>query len=159
MTIPQPVPMGPFETEQQASAHPAVREVYEAFDRDPGPGKMAPYSERILTDACAAAGVNLGAHDQRIITWLAGWEPATCAVVAGLITRAAGRALGAGELSTVPGVELSTVLDALDFAAGELRDRVADCAECGAERCTTCGNRLARAECWDKAAETLRGQL
>ena len=30
----------------------------------------------------------LGAYDRRILGWLARWEPTTCAVVAGLITRA-----------------------------------------------------------------------
>jgi hypothetical protein len=45
-------------------------------------------------EACSAAGVEVGAHDHRVLVWLAGWGPETCAVVAGLITRAylAGRA-------------------------------------------------------------------
>ena len=30
----------------------------------------------------------MGAYDRRILAWLAGFEPQTCAVVAGLITRA-----------------------------------------------------------------------
>jgi hypothetical protein len=34
-------------------------------------------------------GVQLGAYDRRIIDWLANYEPATCAVVASLIARAA----------------------------------------------------------------------
>ncbi|MGH3218955.1 MAG: hypothetical protein ACRDPY_09655 [Streptosporangiaceae bacterium] len=79
---------GPFETERQARELPAVRAVYEAFDADPGAGKMAPHSLRLLEDACASAGVTLGAYDRRILAWLAGWEPAACAVVAGLISRA-----------------------------------------------------------------------
>lgn len=41
-----------------------------------------------LMDACADAGVALGAHDSRIIHWLAGWEPSTVAVIAGLVSRA-----------------------------------------------------------------------
>lgn len=154
MTTPQPVPMGPFETEQQASAHPAVREVYEAFDRDPGPGKMAPHNAAMLAQACESAGVKLGAYDQRIITWLAMWEPATCAAIAGLITRA-----GAGRL---PAGHLAAALGGLDFAADELRDRVASCGDCDAhpaDLCETCEHRLARAGGWDEAAETLRGQL
>ena len=49
---------------------------------------MAPHCHRILEDACSAAGVETGAYDHRILAWLAGWGPGTCAVVAGLITRA-----------------------------------------------------------------------
>ena len=41
-----------------------------------------------LRQACDQADVALGAFDTRILAWLAGWEPETCAVVAGLITRA-----------------------------------------------------------------------
>ncbi len=36
----------------------------------------------------AAAGVDTGEYDDRIISWLAGWEPETVAVIAGLIGRA-----------------------------------------------------------------------
>jgi len=80
---------GPFETEGQARELPAVRAVYAAFDRDHGTGKMAPHSYLMLISACEAAGVGLGAYDQRILAWLAGWEPQTCAVICGLISRAA----------------------------------------------------------------------
>ncbi len=79
---------GPFETERQARELPAVQAVYDAFDRDPGVGKMAPHSHKMLIGACVAASVELGAYDRRIILWLSGWEPQTCAVIAGLITRA-----------------------------------------------------------------------
>ena len=80
---------GPFDTEQQARELPAVREVYAAFDRDPGAGKMAPHNHRLLTAALEAAGVELGAYDERIAAWLALWEPHTVAVIASWITRAA----------------------------------------------------------------------
>jgi hypothetical protein len=79
----------PLETEDQARELPAVRAVYAAFRAGPGVGHMAPHNERMLVAACYAAGVELGAYDRRILAWLAGWEPQTCAVVAGLITRAA----------------------------------------------------------------------
>lgn len=87
---------GPFETEQQARDTPAVQAVNEAFTANPGVGRMAPHNRRMLDQACAAAGVELGAFDRRVLAWLAGWEPDTCAVVAGLVTRAyaAGRAAG-----------------------------------------------------------------
>ena len=86
---------GPFDTEQQARELPAVREVYAAFDRDPGAGKMAPHNHRLLTAALEAAGVELGAYDERIAAWLAQWEPHTVAVIASWITRAASSRDGA----------------------------------------------------------------
>jgi hypothetical protein len=83
---------GPFESEQEARDLPAVQAVYEAFRADPGTGKMAPHNLAMLQDAAATAGVQLGAYDRRILAWLAGFEPQTCAVVAALITRAGGAA-------------------------------------------------------------------
>jgi hypothetical protein len=74
---------GPYETERQAGD--AARHIY---DSPPGTGAWAAGNHRLLLDACASAGVYLGAYDHRIIEWLTGWEPATCAVIAGLITRA-----------------------------------------------------------------------
>ena len=77
---------GPYETEQQAREIPAVRAVYDAFAASPGTGRMTPHCHRILKDACSWAGVATGAYDHRILAWLVGWGPETCAVVAGLIT-------------------------------------------------------------------------
>lgn len=79
---------GPFETEWQVSAEPAVRAVCEAFDADPGAGKMAPHNRRMLGRALEAAGVEMGRYDDRIVEWLSRWEPETVAVVAGWIARA-----------------------------------------------------------------------
>lgn len=79
----------PLETEQQARELPAVRAVYEAFSRNRGVGRMVPHNREILASACEQAGVQVGAFDSMILGWLAGWNPSTCAVVAGLITRAA----------------------------------------------------------------------
>ena len=86
--------MGPFETEQQARETPEVQAVYAAFSADPGVGKMAAHTHRMLMAACTAASVQLGAYDRRVLAWLSGFEPETAAVVAGLILRAhaAGRA-------------------------------------------------------------------
>jgi hypothetical protein len=39
-------------------------------------------------DACQDAGVKLGAYDAKILAWLAIYEPETCAVITGLISRA-----------------------------------------------------------------------
>ncbi len=79
---------GPFDTEQQASALPEVRAITAL---PPGTGQWKAASRGMLTEALAAAGVELGVYDWRILSWLAGWEDATCAVVAGWITRAAAR--------------------------------------------------------------------
>ncbi len=72
---------GPYETGREAAA--AVRHITGS-----PPGSWADGSHRLLEDACRAAGAELGAFDHRILLWLAGFEPATVAVVAGLITRA-----------------------------------------------------------------------
>jgi hypothetical protein len=74
----------------------AVRAVYDVMHAATGPGAGKDECERLLTGACETAGVTLGAYDARIIRWLANWEPETCAVFAGLITRAfeAGKAAG-----------------------------------------------------------------
>lgn len=137
---------GPFETEREARDQPAVRAIYDAMHASLRRGVGDEENLALLTHTCEAAGVRLGKYDARILRWLAGWEAEVCAVIAGLITRVASRTAE----------QMPAVLDALDFAADELRDRVAGCAECGTGHCTTCENRLARADGWDKAAEALR---
>lgn len=72
---------GPFETEHEARA--AVEHILSS-----PAAAMRDGNHRLLEDSCRAAGVELGAWDQRILVWLASWEPSTVAVVAGLITRA-----------------------------------------------------------------------
>jgi hypothetical protein len=137
---------GPYETERQAAD--ATRHIY---DSPPGTGAWGDGNHRLMEDACTAAGVQLGAYDHRILVWLAGWEPATCAVIAGLITRA--RALGPAQLATV--------LEALDVAAEYKRDRTANCPDCEAspaELCGICEWRLARADEYDALAGALRRQ-
>lgn len=78
---------GPYETEAQARA--AAAPVYQAARASGRRGVLAEGNHRLLCEALSAAGVELGAYDHAIIEWLAGWEPQACAVVAGLITRAA----------------------------------------------------------------------
>jgi hypothetical protein len=46
---------GPFETEKQARDLPAVRAIFEAFRADPGVGRMAPYTLRMLDGGGAPA--------------------------------------------------------------------------------------------------------
>lgn len=75
----------PFGTEQEAreAAHRAVAP-------EPGWSILRSGGNReLLARALAGAGVEMGAYDERILAWLAGWDDAICAVVAGWITRAA----------------------------------------------------------------------
>lgn len=80
--------MGPFETEREISALPEVQAIYEAFHADPGAGKMAPRTRLMPGRVLDAAGVAMGAYDDRIADWLATWEPQTVAVIAGWVSRA-----------------------------------------------------------------------
>ena len=87
LPVPGPaVSAGPFQSEAQARAVPAVRAAYDATHARRG--ELARHNHRMLCKALTDAGVDVGEYDHRIIVWLAGWEPQTCAVFAGLITRA-----------------------------------------------------------------------
>ena len=143
----------PLETEQQARQLPEVRAIWEAVHATPRRGVLAEHCHKLLEDACTAAGVEIGAYDHRILIWLSGWEPQICAVVAGLVTRAA-----AGRNGLAP-AQLATVLDALDVAADYKRDRAAVCGDCDAspaDLCDTCAWRLRQAEEYDALAVTLQ---
>jgi cell division protein YceG involved in septum cleavage len=59
------------------------------IDTEPVGFRPSREQEAILRDLLAAAGVELGAYDERIATWLAGWEWGTVAVIASWIQRAA----------------------------------------------------------------------
>jgi hypothetical protein len=93
----------PYETQRQAAD--AARHIY-----DSQPGSWGDGNLRLLEDACRAAGVQLGAYDHRILVWLTGWEPATCAVIAGLITRAHASRAATGQMA-----EIRAVLAAFDW--------------------------------------------
>src|SRR5581483_8282129 len=84
MTEPNTV-HGPYDTAAQARADAA--ELTAAIHAaDPGRGPMtdqvrsARHQARAdyLTRALTAAGVELGAYDKRIATWLADWRPRRC---------------------------------------------------------------------------------
>lgn len=60
---------GPPDSSAQARELPAVRATYAAFSADPGAGKMAPHTRRMLIAACDAAGVERGAFDRRIFDY------------------------------------------------------------------------------------------
>jgi hypothetical protein len=94
-------PLGPFETEQEAIRHPAVRAVYAAMRASVRRGVMAEQEQQMLEGACEAAGVEIGAYDRRILAWLAGFEPQSCAVVAGLIARASLPGVTAADLPVI----------------------------------------------------------
>lgn len=83
----------PVESEAQAQARalPAVQAVYEAARASPRRGVLAEGNHRMLCDALSAVGVQLGGYDHAIAIWLAWFEPATVAVVAGWVTRAGAR--------------------------------------------------------------------
>lgn len=80
---------GPYDTEQQARTSPEVRAIWQAVAEDSRRGVIAEGNAAMLGRALDAAGVQLGAYDRRIVSWLGIWEPQVCAVIAGLISRAA----------------------------------------------------------------------
>jgi hypothetical protein len=77
-----PATPGPYETEREAAR--AAQHITES-----PAGSWTDGNHRLLEDACRSAGVELGAQDHAVLLWLAGWEPSTVAVIAGLIRRAA----------------------------------------------------------------------
>jgi hypothetical protein len=137
---------GPYETPREAMA--AVQHITSS---PPGSGAWRDGSLRLLEDACRAAGVRLGAYDDDVMVWLSGLEPWTCAVIAGLITRAA-----------LTGAQRATVLDALDVAAEYRQYRASlTCEECAREPGGLCAGRAAdldRADEYGAVAEALQGQ-
>jgi hypothetical protein len=85
----------PYETRRQARAD--VTGIYAQRGRSNQRGMMGEANLASLRQACDQASVTVGAFDTRILAWLAGWEPETCAVVAGLITRAYAAGLNAAD--------------------------------------------------------------
>lgn len=84
---------GPYETEADALAGPVGQEIRALHDTgrvEPGdPHRLVIGMQlRYLEDACAAAGVELGAFDRRTLSWLAGREASMVQVIVGLILRA-----------------------------------------------------------------------
>lgn len=79
---------------------------------------MAGLGHQMLRQARAGTGAGIGTFDDRILRWLAGFEPESCAVVAGLITRAAAaRSAASPHGGAVPGPDdAAVVLAALDDA-------------------------------------------
>jgi hypothetical protein len=89
-----PDPIGPFETETEVADVPAVRAIYAAMRASTRRGVMATRGHQLLLEACASAGVELGAYDHQILQWLAGFMPESSAVIAGIISRAGSKRTG-----------------------------------------------------------------
>ena len=58
------------------------------YETEPVGYRPAQANLDLLLQAADVAGVQLGAYDRRILTWLAGYEAATVDVIVGLIARA-----------------------------------------------------------------------
>jgi hypothetical protein len=156
---------GPYETEREAIS--AARHI---LDSPPGTGAWQDGCLRLLEGACGAAGVTLGAYDHRILVWLAGWEPQTCAVIAGLISRAHRAELEEARAAllasyTAPAIELSqqdaaTAADALEVAAEYRRFRASltceACTQHPAELCEDHAADLDRADEYDQLTDQIR---
>ena len=92
-----PDSIGPFETAREASDTPAVRAIYLTMRASTKRGAMQEGGYRMLLDACAVAGVRLGAYDRDTLQWVSGFEPESCQVIAGIISRANKNAAAAVE--------------------------------------------------------------
>lgn len=154
---------GPFAGERQA---------HEAALKLGGPPRpswsilLAEQHRAMLAAACEAAGVEVGEYDSRILSWLAGWEDSTCAVVAGLIGRAHASGSGDADLLraavlagavTLDEAQLGTVLDALDDAVEYRRERGGEpCMACEAEYGGLCYDHAADEGRYDRYAATAR---
>ncbi len=161
--VPRPGPAarlhGPYGTEREAAKAARI-----GVELRPGWSILSSDQNRqMLTGACEAAGVGLGAFDERIVAWLAGFEDSTCAVIAGLIARAGTvrqRPARRDRHPRLSDAETRTVLDALDVAADYKRDRAEACSDCDARPdgalCPACESRLAQADEYDALAEELR---
>jgi hypothetical protein len=79
--------IGPLESPGAARDLPQVQAVYEIM-RSGKPGAMTAANLRMLLDALVEARVIVGAFELQILEWLAGFEPATCAVIVALLSRA-----------------------------------------------------------------------
>jgi hypothetical protein len=114
---------GPFETEREARNTTAVQTIYDAFYVSPGVGRMAPHSHNILSKAWTAAGLEVGTYDDRILVWLSQWEPTTCMVIAGLITRAS-------EAAALPPQVRDLISNALRDAWSYRHNQIGQCMDC-----------------------------
>jgi hypothetical protein len=140
---------GPFGTE---------REAREAIPRADGMS-ITQANRDALWSAITAGGADLGAYDRQILDWLADWEPATVAVVAGLITRAHNTTAGLTQ------DQLATVLLALREARDAHVGKLVGCRDCDAAETAglrACAAHLAdddMAERYTALGELLAGEV
>jgi len=92
---------GPFETERQALATRAAAIIRAAFDAHPGVGAGDPEALKVMTDACAECGVDLGRMDLSTLQDIAWRETFEVVSLAGLIRRA----FEAGKAAALEGAE------------------------------------------------------
>lgn len=74
---------GPYATEQEA-----IADARDVLDLPPADRQWDRANDAKLYTACIKAGVELGEYDERILSWLAKWEPQAVQVIVGMISRA-----------------------------------------------------------------------
>jgi hypothetical protein len=137
---------GPFDSWLDAE-HASL---WETRGRDTG---MTMTAANTADLAAELSGVELGAYDQKIIAWLAGYEPATIAVICGLIRRA--RAAGEQRQADILDSEVigQVFADAICF-----RDPQGICPDCDEHPAGLCEDHAADLDRTD-AYIALAGQL
>ena len=156
----------PLETEDQARQLPEVRAIHQAFSASPGVGKMAAHNLRMLTGIIETARIALGAYDRQALEWLAGFDPQSCAAIAGIIARAHEAGFNLLRPAVQAGVfdlgeeDAGLVLDALEFAAEARRYRTTvTCDACTTSPAGVCdphADDIIRAEEYDDLAGRMR---
>jgi hypothetical protein len=147
----RPATGGPFETEAQA--HEYARSVVGLLAHTP----IVSANRHVLMTTIEAAGITLGAYDRRIVDWLADWEPATCTVIAGLITRAhAGRVDGPSRAQQA--TVLAALADAVAYRTAGADARCEDCMAHPAGCCDRHADDLDQADRYRQLVRELGGQ-
>jgi hypothetical protein len=85
MSDQKPRTFGPYASEREA-----IADAQDVLRLNPGVEWDLATAAKVR-QACADAGVDLGAYDERVIDWLARWEPQAVQVIVGLISRAGAR--------------------------------------------------------------------
>ncbi len=147
----RPVASGPFESESQACEY--ARSVVGLLAHTPSESA----NRHVLMTAIEAAGITLGGYDRRIVDWLAAWEPAPCAVIAGLITRARARQAPALTRAQL-GIVLGALADAVAYRTSGADARCEDCMAHPAGCCDRHADELDQADAYRQLARELGGQ-
>lgn len=74
---------GPYQSEREA-----MEDSRDVTSLPPATGQWDQAIVAKVHAVCAAAGVELGDYDERVISWLGRWEPQSVQVIVGLISRA-----------------------------------------------------------------------